>query len=68
MDKLAYLTNEFMKQDVGVNGAAITDQECQTINQTVMALDANGQFNHMGVYWIANQLAADGKIRHQLNK
>ncbi len=62
-----YLTNEFMKQDVGVNGAAI-NQECQTINQTVMALDANGQFNHMGVYWIANQLAADGKIRHQLNK
>lgn len=59
---LSYLTNPFIRSDVGINGAEITDDECELIRAQVQRLHEQGEFHHTGVYWIANKLAADGII------
>ena len=62
MPDLNYLTREFVLNDCGVNGAALSNEDCDLIIAEVERLYSLGQFHHTGVYWIANQLAADGKI------
>lgn len=61
------LTNEFIRFDVGINGAKITDKECSLIRLEVQRLHEQG-FHHVGVYWTANRLAADGVIHPRLAK
>lgn len=65
---LNYLTNVFIRSDIGVYGAEITDNECELIRAEVQRLHERGEFHHTGVYWIANQLAADGIIYPKLPK
>lgn len=65
---LNYLTNVFIRSDIGVYGAEITDDECELIRAHVQRLHERGEFHHTGVYWIANRLAADGIIYPKLPK
>lgn len=68
MDNLDYLTNNFIRSDIRINGAEITDEECSFIRVEVQRLHEQGKFYHTGVYWIANRLAVDGVIHPQLAK
>lgn len=60
--ELNYLTNDFIRNDVGIWGAKLSDEDCEKIRLEVIKLNALGEFYHTGVYWIANRLAADGAI------
>ena len=62
MNNLDYLTREFVKQDCGINGAVLSNEDCDRIIKEVKRLYSIGKFHHTGVYWIANRLAADGVI------
>ena len=65
---LSYLTNQFIRSEVGIYGAEITDDECELIRAQVQRLHKQGEFHHTGVYWIVNRLAADGIIHSKLAK
>lgn len=62
MNNLDYLTREFVRQDCGINGAVLTDEDCDRIIKEVKRLYKIGKFHHTGVYWIANRLTAEGII------
>ena len=62
MKDIDYITRDFVRQDCGVHGATFSDENCDTIIAEVARLTEEGIFSHTGVYWIANQLAAEGKI------
>lgn len=66
MTSLDYLTDNFIRNEVGIWGAKISDEDCETIRAYVHCLDERGEFHHNGVYWIANRLASEGKIHPQL--
>lgn len=64
----AYITREFVRQDCGIHGAELSDEDCDVIIAEVRLLTEQGKFNHSGVYWIANRLAAEGQIHPSLPK
>lgn len=66
MMTLNYLTNNFIRTDCGIHGAQLSDRDCKIIRRYVQRLDKKGKFHHTGVYWIANELAANGVIHPQL--
>jgi hypothetical protein len=55
-----------VRRDCGINGAVFSDQDCDVVIAQVQRLAIEGKFKHAGVYWIANALAGEGKIRPQL--
>ena len=65
MTELDYLTREFVRRDCGINGAVLTDEDCDLVIEEVKRLYAIGKFHHTGVYWIANRLVAEGVIKPQ---
>lgn len=66
MTNLDYLTDDFIRGEVGIWGAKISDEDCETIRAYIHYLDERGEFHHNGVYWIANRLASEGRIQPQL--
>lgn len=57
-----YIDYAFIRQDVAIHGATLSDADCQTVLEEVRRLDSLDEFHHTGVYWIANRLAADKLI------
>lgn len=66
MTNLDDLTNDFIRSEVGIWGAKISDEDCEIVRQEVYRLNAAGEFHHNGIYWIANRLALERKIHPQL--
>lgn len=65
---LDYITNEFIRTEVGIHGARISDQECEAICAEVQRLYDQGKFYHTGIYWVTNRMAADEVIHPYLPK
>jgi hypothetical protein len=63
---VSYVTREFVRRDCGINGATFTNEDCDVVIAEVQRLAVKGKFKHSGVYWIANALAGERKIRPQL--
>ncbi|MBW4595452.1 MAG: hypothetical protein KME46_21755 [Brasilonema angustatum HA4187-MV1] len=61
-EDIAYVTQEFVRQDCGIYGVKLVDADCDVIIDEVKKLAQQGNFHHTGVYWIANYLAAEGRI------
>jgi hypothetical protein len=61
-ESIAYVTREFVRRDCGVNGVILSDEDCDAVIAEVTKLAIEGKFKHTGVYWIANDLTARGKI------
>ena len=59
---ISYITRESIRAEIGIFGAKLSDEDCDKVIAEVKRLDAAGEFEHSGVYWIANRLAADGVI------
>lgn len=57
-----YVTRAFVRADCGIHGARLSDEDCDAIITEVRRLAGQGQFQHAGVYWIANRLVAQGRI------
>ncbi len=57
-----YIDRDFVRNDVGINGATLTDEDCDRVILEVSRLANEGMFHHTGVYWIANRLAGNGEI------
>jgi hypothetical protein len=66
LQSVSYITREFVRCDCGINGANLSDEDCDIVIAEVQRLEIEGKFKHAGVYWIANALAGEGKIRPQL--
>ena len=64
-EELNYLTREFIREDCNINGAILSDSDCDIVIDKVKQLHSVGKFHHNGVYWIANSLAADNLIHPQ---
>lgn len=60
--ELDYLTRNFVRDQCSSNGAVLSDADCDRIIEQTQQLYTLDRFHHTGVYWIANQLAADGVI------
>lgn len=60
---LDYLTREFVRSDCGIHGAELSDEDCDRVIAEVKRLNNERNFHHTGVYWIANELAANGHIK-----
>lgn len=65
---LNYLTNKFIRTEVGIHGAEISDRDCVAIRAEVQRLYNQSKFHHTGIYWVANRMAANGTIHPQLPK
>ncbi|MBP5972486.1 hypothetical protein HW132_07010 [Brasilonema sp. CT11] len=61
-EDIAYITREFVRQDCGIHGINLVDEDCDVIIDEVKKLAQQGNFQHTGVYWIANYLATEGRI------
>ena len=68
MTELNYLTREFVRRDCGINGAVLTDEDCDRVIEEVKRLHSIGEFHHSGVYWIANRLAAENIINPEIKQ
>lgn len=62
----SYITHEFVRHECGIFGAILSDQDCDEVIAEVARLNERSEFHHTGVYWIANRLAAQGRIHPKL--
>jgi hypothetical protein len=61
-ESVAYITRDFVRNDCGIHGTTFSDEDCDLVIAKVQRLAMEDKFQHTGVYWIANALAADGLI------
>jgi hypothetical protein len=61
-ESVAYVTRDFVRNDCGIHGTTFSDEDCDLVIAKVQRLAMEDKFQHTGVYWIANALAADRLI------
>ena len=60
-----YITKDFVRNDCKINGAILSDFDCDRVIAEVQELAQQGNFTHTGIYHIANRLAGSKCIHPQ---